>query len=431
MVRHLHYIALADGVFAIMVRNGAVDSMYYVHPDHLGSYAIVTDALGNVKQRAEYDPWGKRILSEGSLKFDRGFTGHEHLSPFGGVGGGLIDMNGRLYDPVIGRFLSPDPYIQAPDFSQSFNRYSYCVNNPLRYTDPDGKWIHIVIGAVIGGVINVATHWSKIHNFGDFAVAFGIGAVSGAVCAATGGAFFAAAGGAAGGAGGFIAGALGSMAGTAFSEPIQSLGNMVYFGDQPLTFNAYMKDIAMSGLIGGGLNGASALANDRNFFTGNIRPVPTSPIVPPTMMPNPEMEKMEPLADPRTPIKVNNTPSGMDVPQQNSSLILNSKGVPYPDVTVEGYGKVPFPDGPYTPNNSLSLRPDFTPQYKADFKNWWMEQGRPWPTAPAGSIVNIHHIQPLQFGGTNVFDNLVPLVQPIQHQPFTNWWAGFRITVNF
>jgi hypothetical protein len=47
-------------------------------------------------------------------------------------------MNGRVYDPVLGRFLSPDPYVQQPDFSQSLNRYSYCLNNPLIYTDPSG-----------------------------------------------------------------------------------------------------------------------------------------------------------------------------------------------------------------------------------------------------------------------------------------------------
>jgi len=53
-------------------------------------------------------------------------------------------MNGRMYDPLVGRFLSPDPYVQVPDFSQSFNRYSYCLNNPLIYTDPDGELIWII-----------------------------------------------------------------------------------------------------------------------------------------------------------------------------------------------------------------------------------------------------------------------------------------------
>ena len=63
-------------------------------------------------------------------------------------------MNGRLYDPLLGRFLSPDNNVQLPDFSQNFNRYSYALNNPLMYTDPDGEFVHIIIGTAIGGVIN-------------------------------------------------------------------------------------------------------------------------------------------------------------------------------------------------------------------------------------------------------------------------------------
>ena len=50
-------------------------------------------------------------------------------------------MNGRVYDPVLARFLSPDPYVQAPDYTQNFNRYSYCYNNPFKYTDPSGEFI--------------------------------------------------------------------------------------------------------------------------------------------------------------------------------------------------------------------------------------------------------------------------------------------------
>jgi len=105
--------------------------------------------------------------------------------------------------------------------------------------------------------------------------------------------------------------------------------------------------------------------------------------------------------------------------------IKNSKGVVYPNVTVGGYGKVPFPKGPYTPNNSQILRSEFTPKLKGEFKEWWIQQGRPWPDVPEGSTLNIHHIKPLSKGGTNSFDNLVPLIQPEQHQPFTNWWRAF------
>ncbi|VVM18114.1 hypothetical protein BSPWISOXPB_1307 [uncultured Gammaproteobacteria bacterium] len=60
---------------------------------------------------------------------NRGFTGHEHIDEMG-----LIHMNGRVYDPQIGRFLSADPYIQSPYNTQSYNRYSYTINNPLKYT---------------------------------------------------------------------------------------------------------------------------------------------------------------------------------------------------------------------------------------------------------------------------------------------------------
>jgi RHS repeat-associated protein len=60
---------------------------------------------------------------------------HEHLEMFS-----LINMNGRLYDPVLGRMLSPDIFIQEQFNTQSFNRYSYCVNNPLKYSDKNGYW---------------------------------------------------------------------------------------------------------------------------------------------------------------------------------------------------------------------------------------------------------------------------------------------------
>ena len=76
---------------------------------------------------------------------------HEHWPEFS-----LIDMNGRFYDPLVARFLSPDPYVQAPDNSQNFNRYSYCLNNPLKYTDPSGEmawFVPVIIGAAIGSYV--------------------------------------------------------------------------------------------------------------------------------------------------------------------------------------------------------------------------------------------------------------------------------------
>jgi len=70
-------------------------------------------------------------------------------------------MNARLYDPALGRFLSPDPYVQAPDFSQNYNRYSYCLNNPFKYTDPSGlrlsrAWSKFFLDIVLAVVLAVA-----------------------------------------------------------------------------------------------------------------------------------------------------------------------------------------------------------------------------------------------------------------------------------
>ena len=89
--------------------------------------------------------------AEPVLFLARGYTGHEHLTVFG-----LINMNARLYDPALGRFLSPDPYVQSPDNSQNYNRYSYCLNNPLRYSDPSGKipWNDVIAGVcLVGGIV--------------------------------------------------------------------------------------------------------------------------------------------------------------------------------------------------------------------------------------------------------------------------------------
>jgi len=83
-----------------------------------------------------------------------GYTGHEHLPGFG-----LINCNARLYDPALGRFLMPDPMVQDPASTQNFNRYSYCLNNPLKYTDERGEYFILdsfIVGLLGGG-------WEFIH----------------------------------------------------------------------------------------------------------------------------------------------------------------------------------------------------------------------------------------------------------------------------
>ena len=145
---------------AVCVNDFGVDSTYYILRDYLGNITHIINEDGTLRQELSYDAWGRlrnpdthqlyAVGKEPKLLLDRGYTGHEYLPWFG-----LINMNARLYDPVLGRFLSPDPYVQMPDFTQNFNRYSYCLNNPLKYVDKDGEfWF---LPAIIAFVVNYAT----------------------------------------------------------------------------------------------------------------------------------------------------------------------------------------------------------------------------------------------------------------------------------
>lgn len=155
---------------AVYVKEANAGKIYYICRDYLGSITHVLNSGGALEQELSYDAWGRlrnpdthEIYSSSNqptLFLGRGYTGHEYLPWFG-----LINMNARLYDPVLGRFLSVDPLVQLEDFTQGFNRYSYCLNNPLRYTDPSGKvaWLIPVIGAVIGAYIG-----GVVSNGGEF-----------------------------------------------------------------------------------------------------------------------------------------------------------------------------------------------------------------------------------------------------------------------
>ena len=150
----------AYDALAVCVNEFGVDSTYYILRDYLGNITHIINEDGTLRQELSYDAWGRlrnpdthqlyAVGKEPKLLLDRGYTGHEYLPWFG-----LINMNARLYDPVLGRFLSPDPYVQMPDFTQNFNRYSYCLNNPLKYVDKDGEfWF---LPAIIAFVVNYAT----------------------------------------------------------------------------------------------------------------------------------------------------------------------------------------------------------------------------------------------------------------------------------
>lgn len=199
--KELNYVYGSDGLIAIVVVDKLatpVIQYFYIHQDYLGSYHTIVDRNANILETLSFDAWGnRRNPTDGSyinlpttFLFDRGFTGHEHLDGFN-----VINMNGRIYDPILARFLSPDPFIQASNYTQNFNRYSYAFNNPMVYTDPDGNliFIPILIGVVVYAAIDYGIQvgmnyangysgrdaWVNQVDFFDVAVSGVLGGLSG------------------------------------------------------------------------------------------------------------------------------------------------------------------------------------------------------------------------------------------------------------
>jgi len=139
----------------------------YLLTDHLGSSDAVLDAAGNVVARQSFTAFGARRggdWSSGSTPdwagiantSRHGYTGHEHLDNLA-----LIHMNGRVYDPIAGRFLSVDPMVGDLGDNQVLNPYSYVGNRPLAFTDPSGYDV------VCGGAC-VAIAVSVVNTLGNF-----------------------------------------------------------------------------------------------------------------------------------------------------------------------------------------------------------------------------------------------------------------------
>jgi len=119
---------------------GGSNTLYYLHTDHLGSTtALSSSAVGGgliSGSTARYYPFGAWRTTPTQTLTDRGYTGHLENMEIG-----LIYMNARYYVPAIGRFASADTIVPNPAEPQSFNRYAYSYNNPLKYTDPSGHCI--------------------------------------------------------------------------------------------------------------------------------------------------------------------------------------------------------------------------------------------------------------------------------------------------
>ncbi|MCQ2374359.1 MAG: hypothetical protein MJ069_00435 [Salinivirgaceae bacterium] len=246
----------------------------------------------------------KQTVNVNYIGITRGYTGHEHWNQFG-----LIDMNfaiereqseyvvtysampsvskmgeanfGRFYDPVVGRFLSPDPYVQDPSNPQNFNRYSYCLNNPLKYNDPSGESavltaaiIGAVIGTYIGGTMANNTYnpikwnYSELKTWGYMGGGAIVGAASGAAGAYVGstvGGYFASSSFVAGSASGAAAGAVG---GTISGAGYSWLDGASFKQGAWKGFVSGNVGALTGGLLGGIVGGIDAYCDGRNAWTG-------------------------------------------------------------------------------------------------------------------------------------------------------------------
>ena len=272
----------------VLVREGTGNwTPLNIGRDYLGSVTHIVTADGTLVAEYSYDPWGRlrdpethEIYAPGTeptLCLGRGFTGHEHLPWFG-----LINMNARLYDPLLCRFLSPDPYVQTPDFTQSFNRYAYGLNNPLSYTDPNGEFVltatavALIIGAAVGLAAGMysgykiaeskgATGWKMAGYMLGGGLIGGIAGLAGGYVGAAVGAGIGI-GGALGGAisgfyGGFVSGGINGfgmnlLAGGNFGTAIENAGRQSIIGG------------VMGAVLGGLIQGVASAKNGCDFWNG-------------------------------------------------------------------------------------------------------------------------------------------------------------------
>jgi RHS repeat-associated protein len=278
--QYIHYLG-GDGLNVVLVRQNNVNTYNHIHTDYLGSILKAMKRTGSTISTVaaqSFDAWGRKrnptdwtytnIPSVPNWLY-RGYTGHEDLQKFA-----LVNMNGRIYDPTLGRMLSPDNYTH--EGTQGYNRYAYVYNNPLKFTDPDGNVPFLFI-ALVGAVINTVANEKAVVR-GDGWTFFGYAAIGAASSLASAG--VGAGIGSLLGTTGFIAGAASGAGGGFTSGFIVGTGNAVMQGSKDPLGEGLKGGIGaalLGGVIGGVVGGIDAATSDRNFWTGDANQYDIAP----------------------------------------------------------------------------------------------------------------------------------------------------------
>ena len=278
-VTHKNYIKGGGETVAIIAEElktiaGSTVKTYetkYLHRDAINSVDLITNNFAEAESYQSFRPFGERnaqIFAAGfsnvsSSTLDslhkhvnRGFGGHEELASVG-----LVHMNGRVYDAKLGRFASADPHIQAPHNTQSYNRYTYVLNNPLKYADPSGFFfkklfkalgISKLLSALPAEVLMVASIAAAVLlGPGGLWLQTGNTMLQGAIAGAVSGFI--------GSGGNLKAAVIGGVTGAAFAGIGDKFSKVKSFADK-----GAMSKLALHGLTGG----ASSVANGGKFGPG-------------------------------------------------------------------------------------------------------------------------------------------------------------------
>jgi RHS repeat-associated protein len=259
--------------------------------DHLGSVAVVTDAAGSVVQRLSYDAWGMQRNPDGTSAAcgsitsptTRGYTNQEQVPQ-----GCLVNLNARLYNAQIGRFMAADPVVGDDGMPGAFNRYSYVLDNPLSFSDPTGLcflgcfWNSSVFRDIVGIAVAIVA-WevlpSYLAGFGGYLSTSSVVTAAGIGVQGASAALLETAGIAGGLSGAITTGTLkGTLLGAAEGLAFNQVGGLLMSETNPILGSVTADAFVAHGLVGGVFSVAQGANFGSGFLAagfGTFAPTPT------------------------------------------------------------------------------------------------------------------------------------------------------------